>query len=260
MKKNTYFLLAAIILSLQLGCENVIYVSQTATGGGSGDDWENACTSITQALNASNEMGADIWVASGQYHETIQMKQDIAIFGGFLGNEENREERNWQKNVTIIDGAGFDASPVSAIDIDIAESSGLIAELNGFTIKGAQKSGIYCTNSSPAIVNCLITNNSAKEGGGIYCNRSSPTVTFCTISDNIAEQGAGLFCSNSSPRITSCVIAGNTAISGSGMYCQDQSFPGLINCTLSDNPGNGIECWSGSFATLLNCIVWNPGV
>ena len=45
------------------------------------------------------------------------------------------------KNITVIDGKGLDAHTVSAMNIDEDEANGFVAELDGFTIQGAQKSG-----------------------------------------------------------------------------------------------------------------------
>ncbi|MFB3787926.1 MAG: right-handed parallel beta-helix repeat-containing protein [bacterium] len=263
MKKYVVILLAAMIFTFQAGCAKIIYVSQTATGNQSGEDWNNACASITQALTAAKkdpDLKTEIWVAAGQYRETIAMRNKVKIFGGFSGTESNQEDRNWLDHVTIIDGTGLESSTVSAVGIGEADSQGYITELNGFTIQGSSKSGIYCSNASPNILNCIITANAAPEGGGIYCDRSSPLISFCAILHNTAEKGAGVYCNQSSPRITKSVLAMNTATSGGGLYCQNQSFPGLINCTLADNAGSGIECGSSAWVRLLNCIVWNPGI
>ena len=60
----------------------VVYVSQGATGSGSGSSWENACTTITAGLAASAS-GDEIWVKSATYPEAIDMKEGVALYGGF---------------------------------------------------------------------------------------------------------------------------------------------------------------------------------
>ena len=58
--------------------------------------------------------GDEIWVAAGTYPEHIKNKTagpsgsevavDTALYGGFAGTETARDQRNWQTNLTILDG------------------------------------------------------------------------------------------------------------------------------------------------------------
>ncbi len=140
------------------------------------------------------------------------------------------------------------------------------SKIDGFTIRNcyslyANGGGIYCTNSSPTITNCILSGNGAKrDGGGIYCSASSPTITNCTLSGNSAVLGGGgFYCDNFSfPTITNCTFSGNSAgSSGGGMLCGDYSTPKIINCILSGNSatyGGGIYCYSTN-PTITNCIL-----
>jgi len=136
--------------------------------------------------------------------------------------------------------------------------------VKGFTITGADSSGIYCSNSSPTITNCTIEGNTAKShGGGIYCiYDSNPAITNCTIADNTAYfyDGGGIYCSyRSSPTITNCTITGNTAKGGGGgIYCHSSAAPTITNCAITGNRavnGGGIYCRSGSNPTITNCTI-----
>jgi len=166
--------------------------------------------------------------------------------------------------------------------------------VKGFTITGADSSGIYCSNSSPTITNCTIEGNTAKShGGGIYCiydsnpaitnctiadntaylygggiyssiySGSNPTITNCTIADNTAYYyGGGIYCHRGAPTITNCTITGNTAEEshGGGIYCSG-SDPTITNCTVTGNSavagyGGGIYCAYNSKPTITNCILW----
>ncbi len=56
--------------------------------------------------------------------------------------------------------------------------------ISGFTIRNGNVDyggGIYCSSSSPNIINCIITKNSAWRGGGIVCHFSFPSITNCVI-------------------------------------------------------------------------------
>ena len=130
--------------------------------------------------------------------------------------------------------------------------------LDGFTITNG--SGIFCSNSSPTIVNCTITNNQAQNGAGIVCyNSSSPTITSCIITDNQAQSGAGVYCEKSSPNLTNCTIIGNRADSnGGGVFCNN-SLLIIINCTITNNQaqsGGGIYGTNNVLLTVINTILW----
>ncbi|MBU2462365.1 hypothetical protein KKH65_05780, partial [bacterium] len=61
----------------------------------------------------------------------------------------------------------------------------------GFTIRNGSTGnggGIFYYFSSPSILNCTISGNSATNGngGGIGCLSSSPLITNCVILENIA--------------------------------------------------------------------------
>ncbi len=87
----------------------------------------------------------------------------------------------------------------------------------GFTIKNGSGThgiewgeyfggGLYCSNSSPRILNCIIKENCAVgiqrgSGGGIYCYQSSPIIADCKIEKNISlgilgSDGGGITCNN----------------------------------------------------------------
>ncbi len=87
--------------------------------------------------------------------------------------------------------------------------------LSGFTIvnaNGTDGGAIFCMNSAPTIVNCVLRNNTAQRGAGIFAQNANPAVTNCTIAANTASvAGGGLFSSGSpSPIVTNCILWGNT--------------------------------------------------
>ena len=254
MRNNLFLLFAAIILSFQSGCAKTIYVSQKASGNGSGVNWENACTTISQAIDKSinvtredDREWVEIWVAEGRYNETIEIEPNIRLYGGFQGNEENLEDRNWMSKETIIDVSGIGGSAViAATDTTI----------DGFTVTGADQSGIYCLSSSPVIANCTIVNNRSEKGGGLCCLESSPSLYNCVFINNKAAEGGGLYGSKSSPLLNDCAFINNTATKGCGLYGQNSTV--LFNtCSFTDNTateGGGVY-FSLSFSRIINCTV-----
>jgi len=139
--------------------------------------------------------------------------------------------------------------------------------LNGVTIRNGKASiggGIFCSSSTPNIINCTIKGNFADDsGGGIFCSSSTPSIINCSIKDNSADfGGGGIYCAySSSPIFTNCIISRNTAKLGGGIRCFDFSSPVFTNCTISqnkaDNSGGGIYCYSSSSPTITNSIFWD---
>ncbi|MBW7990957.1 MAG: hypothetical protein FVQ84_13205 [Planctomycetes bacterium] len=166
--------------------------------------------------------------------------------------------------------------------------------LRGFTIKGALLpgseipsdnswnsshpigGGIYCENSSPSIIDCVITQCGAELGGGIGSVGGSPLIIDCTIERCQAGgfgqaqsggYGAGIgLTKGSDARIINCIIERNIGYDksfGAGVYCW-QSRLMLSSCDISFNSaqgnvkGGGLYCGGSSAqATLERCIVSN---
>lgn len=129
--------------------------------------------------------------------------------------------------------------------------------------------GVLCYKSSGSITNCKISNNSTSgRGGGLLFldNGNRPSMSNCIISGNSADQGGGIHCAVSST-ITNCIISGNLANNGGGIYFYHNSsdyniYPTLINCTIAGNQssdsGGGIYAcvYDDVRPIVTNCIVW----
>ena len=135
------------------------------------------------------------------------------------------------------------------------------AILEGFVLTGGSRlvgAGIlFRSDSSPTVIDCTISGNSAAFGGGIYCVQSEPRLLGCTIVDNFASFGGGMYCRQASPQLMGCTIAGNAATqdAGGGLACEDNSSPRLTDCTISGNKGRGLYCFFNSSPTLEHCTV-----
>jgi parallel beta-helix repeat protein len=141
--------------------------------------------------------------------------------------------------------------------------AGASTRIEGFTItgghvpyspEGGNGGGIYCLdNSSPWIVNCIITNNfSDFNGGGVCCQyTSSAKINNCVITANVAGNGgSGIRCAdNSSATIVDCTISDSV---GDGIWVTGSS-PTITNCTISGSTRNGIYCSSGGSVTVTGC-------
>ena len=219
--------LSFILSFCPMSSARIIYVDSKAGGNGSGLNWTNACLTISSALSLA-EYGDQIWTATGVYQEHITLKNGVALYGGFSGDELDLEDRDPHTFQTMIDG-GYKA-PV----VIISNSADSNTRLDGFVITkgdGIHGGGIRVIASSPVIANNIITGNKTNGlGAGIYCygfnavSHEDPTIIGNAIVDNFAYDtegnGGGIGCHGSSPTITSNVIARNMANrNGGGISC-----------------------------------------
>ncbi|MBF0245139.1 MAG: hypothetical protein HQL31_07680, partial [Planctomycetes bacterium] len=102
------------LLALSGAQGGVIYVHHAATGANNGSSWADAFSGELGVQNAlaAAQSGDDIWVAQGTYKPTsgtdrniwFVMKAGVELYGGFLGNETDQEQRDWEIRQTILSG------------------------------------------------------------------------------------------------------------------------------------------------------------
>jgi CSLREA domain-containing protein/uncharacterized repeat protein (TIGR01451 family) len=202
-----------------------------------------------------------IWVKEGKYSpgsartDYFNLKDGLAIYGGFDGTETLRTQRDPDANLTILSGdvSGDDTTNANGVvtdytDIDgddnnyrvvkVALGASSSTVLDGFTITAA-----YADDDS-----------SYYDGGGIYSAWASPTLNNLHISGNYAIQyGGGIyFYGGSTATISNSVFIGNGAINtggsgGGGIYTQFDSLV-LTNVDFIRNHGQiggAIEKYEG---------------
>ncbi len=138
-------------------------------------------STIQSAIDNAVDGEDTVIVSRGTYTENIDFK-----------GKEITVKSKYGAATTTIDG-NASGSVVVFENNEVASSV-----LSGFTIRNGLANdggGIICDGSSPTIVNCLISSNTAvANGGGIYCSNSSPTIINCTISSNNADgEGGGVW-------------------------------------------------------------------
>lgn len=276
-----------------------ILVNDDAPAGGDGTSWAKAYRYLQDALAAAPTRPEvkEIWVAAGTYKPdrdaahpngtgsraaTFQLLNNIAIRGGFAGNENyatfNLATRDFAAHPTILsgglfsDGLGYTNSlhvvigsggNESAILDGFRISYGVASSRTGTTFYGA---GMYNAGGSPTVTNCTFSENSAyyeghpSGGGGMYNTASSPTLINCVFDGNIGYLGGGMYnASGSNPRLHNCTFSDNKAEHGGGLYNLDSS-PVLVNCALIRNScylmysGDGAGAWnSGGNPIFTSC-------
>ncbi len=262
-------------------CVDTIYVN--AGGRGAlldGSSWEEPLLDLHAALVAAAAWAGpvDIWVAAGTYAATVAdpsfgLLDDVALYGGFAGDERLRSERDPEATPSILSGAGIDSHLV------IADGVGATAILDGFTITaggqagGALGSGMYVLNSTAVIRNCLFSANEEpgmrienggptvldsgfvnNDGTGLVNADAATLVRGCWFTDNA---GSGIYNQFGGPLIAESFFAGNTATSNGGGMNNNLSSPTVVSCTFSGNAapsfGGGMYNTGGD-PTLTNCI------
>lgn len=78
---------------------NVVFVDSKAQGSANGTSWENAFTSLTDAIPAGSAAGTEIWVATNHVpsaaYQTAKLtiSNGLTVRGGFVGHELSTDER-----------------------------------------------------------------------------------------------------------------------------------------------------------------------
>lgn len=212
----------------------VIHVDADATGAATGQTWADAFTSLQGAFAAAAP-GDEIWIAEGIYTpptsaSTFNLVSGAGIYGGFVGTETAREQRDWQTHPTILSADiaqddtftgwqgtarwynGWNWNSTNASRILSATACNTDTILDGFTIRnanGADGAGLRIEGGAPTIRNCTFTHNLAwgTGGGAVFCHDSAATFDNCTFIENAAGQdrgGAIAILGPAMPSITRC--------------------------------------------------------
>lgn len=231
-------------------------VRSDASPGGDGSSWAQAFDDLQLAIGAAAS-GEEIWVARGVYQPTsgvdrtisFTLKEGVAIYGGFAGIEEQRDQRNDDpaSNGTVLSG-DIDGNDINTDGNFIAEQHTHIQGLNsfhvvsssaggatanavldGFTITGGQADGsgenglgggLYCLRSRVILANLVLAGNRATFGGGLNCAFMDLVLSRSVVQGNHAtSQGGGIYSIESDGTMTQVILAGNSAaMEGGGLY------------------------------------------
>jgi hypothetical protein len=215
-----FVVIVAFVLQAASCWAAVIFVRSDGNDAQSGSTWAGAKRTVQAAIITANQ-GDELWIAAGTYPEHIKNKVvnetavDVALYGGFAGNESAREQRNWSVNVTTLDGGGgpFPTPPESGSVITIDTGATQATRIDGFRIirgHGMAGGGISISGAAPTITNNTIQNNTGSVGGGILISnykitppQSHAVVTNNTIVDNYAVEAGGGIAIVGSERIVS---------------------------------------------------------
>ncbi|WP_345270304.1 choice-of-anchor Q domain-containing protein [Nibrella viscosa] len=265
------------------GCLNTlvsrVYVNQAVTASGDGTSWGQAFKTLTEALTAANTYASitEIWVAKGLYKPTsntanrgasFSMKNNVAIYGGFNGDEKSLAARPAINPVT-----GSPSSTTLSGDIDDDRT------LNGNSYHLFYNDGV---DNTALLDGFVITGGNADDsgiinsGGGIFNSKSSnPSLTNCSFVGNQATyRGGAIYNQGIGLKLTNCSFVGNQAIGISSSTNEGGAiFSGgslsLINCSFvnnqttgssNSNASRGGAIFNISSLSLINCSFVNNQV
>jgi hypothetical protein len=266
----------------------IVYVDAEAIGANDGSSWADAYNFLQDAL-AVAVGGDEIWVAEGIYKPdqgfgitpsdrmaTFQLKNGVAIYGGFVGGETILEQRDWEANETILSGdigtPGNDKD--NSFHVVVGSGTDNTAVLDGFTITAGNADGEGYPNfmgagmlnhlGSPSVTNCLFWGNFASTGGGMFNRDSNAMITNCSfIGNSVLGDGGGMGSDNwvsysNRPTIINCSFIGNWAGGKGGALENTICSTRLINCIFSGNSAGkwgGVMFNQGTMAPrMTNCI------
>ena len=264
----------------------VVRVRPSGNDLNNGGTWAQALATVQAGLDlavtkiSGSVTACEVWVASGTYKPTMgtdrnvsfQLRANVALYGGFVGTETSRSQRDFANIPTVLSGDIGQTGVASdnSYHVVVGVTGGTI---DGFTITAgndnrvdsAKGAGMYNFNASPTVTNCTFSGNSAggegciAYGGALYNEGSSPTLTNCTFSGNSAVSGGrnfvyayggALYNQGSSPRVTNCTFSGNTATAAgsvntdgdayAGAMYNFNSSPAVTNCIFYGNSALGL--------------------
>ncbi len=234
--------------------QTVRFVNLNATGANDGTSWTDAFTDLQNAITAANSYD-QIWVAQGTYFPTsgtdrtvsFALKDNVKMYGGFVGTETLLSQRDWVSNITILSGdiGVLTDNTDNSYHVVKSENLSSTTELNGFTVEYGQADGIaqdygggmYLFTSYTTLNNLIFSQNVGDVGGGLaVLSFSSPTLTNVSfISNNAFSYGGGIYCDSSDPSLTKVVFtANNSSVTGGGMFNSNSSST-LTNAVFNAN-------------------------
>ncbi|MEM6698383.1 MAG: hypothetical protein AAF599_08305, partial [Bacteroidota bacterium] len=241
-----------------------VFVKETATGSGTGADWDNALGAAD--LEAAVEAGGSVYVAAGTYTPagTINLgtgSGTVAVYGGFPANATGTDISGYdpEANVTTISGDGL-----RGIFLGIGATAADNVTVQGFVLDNGLGTGsaiyyaakpnavnakfldLICqnhtvgsgtillsaltnANTNILVQNCTFTGNNKADGGGIYITSVYPG----SNSNSVTNTGQYL--------IEGCSFSNNTVSVGGALYITSSHAWTINNSTFCGNTANAAD-------------------
>jgi len=253
-------------------CGLASHATQYVVPGGAGDltggSWANARADVQSAVDAAALPGEEVWVAEGRYElaAPVALRSGSVVLGGFAGTESAAGQRDWDANVTVLDGLSV-TQVVRMVNLTSARFDGLVVTRGYVTVPNKMGGGgILMQNCTSCLVTrCKILYNSSVrapgagscEGGGIFLtNTLDCVVEDCLFTGNYANPAGTSISLMGSPGavIKECRFAGDWQPTATGVIRVNDNGPKYLNCVFSGNGVNyGSFLYGSQSQTAVNC-------
>lgn len=174
----------------------------------------------------------EVWVAAGTYTpasqgnglrtDSFELVANVAVLGGFSGDESSADERDPAANPTVLTGDFLGNDQASDIDAD-----GLV-ELIGYAenalnvVTASFIEGVVLDGFTIRSGNANYDGEELRGGGGVFLDRAGAVVRNCvfrfntagTNSPDIGGFGGGLFILGGDAEVLDCVFEDNRGMNG----------------------------------------------
>jgi len=208
--------------------------------------------------------------------QSAAFNNETVISGVGITNGENSADNNgggaYVRGKCIVENCEIYSNKAASTS---GQGGGIWADANAI-VRNCHIHDNYAQNTGGGAVvkgqisYCLIENNNAPDnvGGGLQIHGGSAasntcgTMFNCIVRNNSSKNGGGIRSYNYT-QIANCLIVGNTATSGgvSGILCNNNAAA-VVNCTIANNydaadaAGNSSGLYINANGTIKNCIVY----
>lgn len=249
--KKLQILILLLLFSLAIPAKgSTVYVDGTASGLDNGSSWANAYQDLQTALQTAIQ-GDVIWVAIGIYtptnnsnrDSTFDLRNQVNLLGGFLGNETAASQRNPSNRTVLSGNIGNPNDPTdNSKHLCWVSNSNVRMTLDGFVVEdgyseNSSGAAIYTHDGFITFINCVFRNNFSAWGGAICSTTSSMDYIDCVFEKNSGIYG-GAYQSwgGTSDRFFNCDFIENSSVqTGGAITAQLRSDLTLENCRFYGN-------------------------
>ena len=229
-----------------------IYVDRRAGGANNGSNWNNAFTSLQDALDMAQK-GNKILVAQGlytpdagrnrtpgDYSVSFAIPNGAEVKGGYAGRGgANPDTRDVVTYETILSG------DLNADDTRVSDVYDLYGELSRLD-NSLHVVTAHDVDNTTLLDGFTITAGNSHDGAGIQLIRSDIIIAQCTIEENRSGslsgdgldgwgQGAGVSCFHGEPALLACTFRFNWSGAWGGALHSLRSSPTLRDCFFQAN-------------------------
>ena len=226
----------------------VFHVSKANVSGiEDGLTWSTAFTEIQAAIEIA-AAGDQVWVAAATYDEwrnpqdgALLLRENIALYGGFAGDETALDARAPSLHETIVDGAAARLGEQAYHVIAAANGS----RIDGFTIRGGAATasgatgnyggGLLVVDASVEIAHCRFENNEAVLGGAVaHLEGGECLFEDVVFQNNAAASFGGAVYAEVDSLFSQCQFIQNNSFMGGAVALYEGSLE-FGNCLFQEN-------------------------